>query len=142
MPSCIKKHPPVVWHVVTLWQTVLAFYLLEGMNEVMASLDIFLLNSYREAFGFVIVEAMMSGTSVIATNSGGVPDVLGEGKFGLLVPPKDTMSLASAFSHLSRNEEFRKSLSEKAREYALKEFDEDKNFEKLLEVVNHIRRTP
>lgn len=103
---------------------------------VMASLDIFLLNSYREAFGFVVVEAMMSGTAVIATNSGGIPDVLGDGRYGLLVPPRNTHTLATSFTHLARDANFRKELGDKARIYALNEFDEDKNFLKLLKLVN------
>jgi len=109
--------------------------------EVMASLDIFLLNSYREAFGFVIVEAMMSGTAVIATNSGGVPDVVGDGKYGVLVPPKDIAALASAYVNLARNDDFRKTVTASARHYALENFDEDKNFAKMLEILDGIRRT-
>jgi len=107
----------------------------DDIPTVMASLDVFVLNSYREAFGFVLVEAMMSGTAVVATNSGGVPDVLRDGKFGTLVPPRDTDALAEALKQLALDSDLRSTMSEKARGYALWEYDEEKTFMKMTELL-------
>lgn len=107
----------------------------EDIPRVMSCLDIFVLNSYQEAFGFVMVEAMASGTAVIATNSGGVPDILQNGKYGWLVPPKDVNALSDTLTYVANETEKRKTMALTAREYACNEFDELKNFEKILNLA-------
>lgn len=107
----------------------------EDIPAVMASLDVFVLNSYQEAFGFVLVEAMASGTAAIATNSGGVPDILQEGRYGWLVPPKDVVALSRTLQEVCSQNTKRQELAKKARAYAQNEFDEIKNFNKLVELV-------
>lgn len=105
---------------------------------IMASLDVFILNSYSEAFGFVLVEAMMSGTAAVATKAGGVPDVVGDGAYGRLVEPKNTESLAQTLADLARHNEDRKSLGQKAREFTLREYDENKTFQKMMTLLESL----
>jgi glycosyltransferase involved in cell wall biosynthesis len=105
---------------------------------VMASLDVFVLNSYQEAFGFVLVEAMASGTAVIATNSGGVPDILHEGRYGWLVPPRDITALAHTLQEVCSQGTKRRDLAKKAQIYARDEFDETKNYKKLLTYIEEL----
>jgi len=62
--------------------------------------DIFVLPSVGEPFGRVIVEAMATSRPVVATASGGVPEIVVDGQTGLLVPPEDAQSLASAIQTL------------------------------------------
>lgn len=107
----------------------------DDIPRTMAALDIFVLNSYQEAFGFVMVEAMASGTAVIATNAGGVPDILHNGEYGWLVPPRDIPTLSENLIRLASDSSARRILAEKARNYALNEFDENKNFFKLLKIT-------
>lgn len=54
------------------------------------------LPSEWEAFGLVLLEAMAAGTPIVATNVGGVPDVLDQGRVGRLVPFGDSAALAAA----------------------------------------------
>jgi glycosyltransferase involved in cell wall biosynthesis len=54
------------------------------------------LPSEWEAYGFVLLEAMAAGTPIVATSVGAVPEVLGEGRYGLLVPYGDPDALESA----------------------------------------------
>jgi len=54
------------------------------------------LPSEYEAFGLVLLEAMAAGTPVVATAVGGVPEVLGGGRFGRLVPYGDVPALSTA----------------------------------------------
>ncbi len=56
--------------------------------------------SDAEAFSLVLVEAMASGRPVIGTSIGGTPQVIDDGKTGLLVPPKDPKSLADAIGKI------------------------------------------
>ena len=62
--------------------------------ELMNQAHFFILPSAYEGFGLVVVEAMACGAFVIATNSGGVAEVMGD--TGLLVPPQDSEALAKA----------------------------------------------
>ena len=48
-----------------------------------------------EGFGIAVVEAMAMGRAVVATTTGGLPEVVAQGQTGLLVPPGDAESLAA-----------------------------------------------
>lgn len=63
---------------------------------LMASLDIFVMPSYEEAFGNVVLESMASQVATIATNAGGPIDILQDGEWGRLVPPRESEGLAEA----------------------------------------------
>ena len=63
--------------------------------------DLLVLNSREEPFGLVLVEAMSSGTPVLATRVGGVPEIVEDGKNGWLVESGDTRALAAKLIELS-----------------------------------------
>lgn len=73
------------------------------------SADIFCLPSTMktESFGIVNLEAMSSGIPIIASNIGGIPDVVKDHENGLLVPPNDISALANAIIYLLKNKEKR-----------------------------------
>lgn len=68
--------------------------------EVMRGLDVLVLASDAEPCGRVLFEAMASGTAVVATDSGGTPEIVRDRHEGLLVPPRDPAALARAIGAL------------------------------------------
>lgn len=71
-----------------------------------AAIDIFALPSkFYESFGMVIIEAMAAGKPVVATNTGGIPEIITDGQNGLLVPTADAISLANALARIIENPE-------------------------------------
>ncbi|HVO65291.1 MAG TPA: TIGR03088 family PEP-CTERM/XrtA system glycosyltransferase, partial [Syntrophales bacterium] len=73
--------------------------------EVMRGLDLFVLPSLREGMSNTILEAMASGLPVVATRVGGNPELVDEGKTGLLVPPKHPMAMTEAILKYANNSE-------------------------------------
>jgi glycosyltransferase involved in cell wall biosynthesis len=64
--------------------------------QILASLDLFVLSSYLEGMGSSIMDAMAHKLPVVATRVGGIPEVVIDGKTGLLVPPRKPEALAEA----------------------------------------------
>ena len=64
--------------------------------------------SLYEGFGFPVLEAMHSGTPVIASRTSSLPELVGDA--GLLVDPLDTQAIADAMSQLSHDDSLRQSL--------------------------------
>ncbi len=72
----------------------------DDVPAVTKSLDVAVLPSYREAQGLTILEAMALSRPVVASNVGGIPEMIEDGKTGLLVPPHDAGALADAILRL------------------------------------------
>ncbi len=70
------------------------------VDEIMGCFDIFVLPSLNEGMGRVLVEAMAAGLPIVASRVGGIPDLVKDGKNGLLVPPADAPALAKAIFDL------------------------------------------
>lgn len=92
------------------------------MPEIYSNSSIFVLPSLIESFPFSVLEAMSSGATVIASNVGGVPEMIEDEVDGLLVPPGNPEILAKKILFLLGNDSELKRISKKARERILMEF--------------------
>jgi glycosyltransferase involved in cell wall biosynthesis len=72
----------------------------DDVPAVTAALDVAVLPSYREAQGLSVLEAMALSRPVVASNVGGIPEMIEDGRTGLLVPPHDADALAAAIVRL------------------------------------------
>ncbi len=99
--------------------------------------DIFVAPSLYEAFGLVYLEAMACGKPVIGPNIGGVPEIIENGKNGILISP-EVDSLVKEISILLSNEELCKKIGLNARAHIENNFTIEKMIEKNLEVYNKV----
>lgn len=88
----------------------------EAKIKALQAADIYALPSYFEGFPNALMEAMASGLPVVSTTVGSIPELVRQGKNGLLHEPGDSETLKNALETLITQPEFRATLSEKARE--------------------------
>jgi len=72
----------------------------EDIPRILASLDLFVLSSHLEGLGTSIMDAMACRLPVVATEVGGIPEVVIDNETGLLVPPRNPQALAEAIVRL------------------------------------------
>ena len=77
---------------------------------------------WEEAFGLTIAEAMAAGRAVVASRTGGIPELVEDGVSGLLVPPGDPEGLARALDLLANRPALRRQLGSNARARAQQRF--------------------
>ena len=86
------------------------------IDKIMPIFDIFVLPSLNEGMGRVLVEAMAAGKPIVASNVGGIPDLVAHDHNGLLVPPGDEKALAAAILQLINDPEKAKMMGQRGRE--------------------------
>ena len=92
------------------------------MGHLLGQADLFVLPSEQESFGLAALEALASGVPVVATNVGGLPEVVRHGETGWLVPVADPSKLAAAVLNLLADEPRRAAMGAAARADALARF--------------------
>jgi glycosyltransferase involved in cell wall biosynthesis len=98
--------------------------------EILASLDLFVLSSVSEGLGRSIIEAMAMQKAVVATNVGGIPEVVNHNVSGILVPAKNIDALAEAIIDLIKNKDKAFKMGIVGREIAEAKFNLSFNIEK------------
>jgi glycosyltransferase involved in cell wall biosynthesis len=88
---------------------------LDDVPELMALAAVVVLPSLAESFGFVLLEAMSVGKPVVATTTGGIPEVVRDEETGLLVPAEDSGLLANAICRVLEDDEFARTLGDRGR---------------------------
>lgn len=109
----------------------------EDVPKLIGSSDVFCVPSRIEALGVAFLEALASGTAVIGTKTGGIPEVLAGGKAGWLVPVEDAQQLSIVLKEVVTNQELR----EKKKAFGLKhaaEFSTDKMIENIVAITTDI----
>jgi glycosyltransferase involved in cell wall biosynthesis len=102
--------------------------------------DVFVLASVSEACSNVLLEAMATGLPVVATRIGGNPDLVEDGRSGLLVPAGDSRPLADTIVSLLETPDLAARLGAGARKRALSEFGIDRMLERMENLYRTVLR--
>ncbi len=106
-------------------------------EHVLAEASVLALPSYFEGLPICIIEAMAQGIPVVATNVGGIPDIISNGESGLLVPPGNIPELTKALRALLLDQNLSKKISEKAYSVAQQKFATQKITYELGKIYAH-----
>jgi glycosyltransferase involved in cell wall biosynthesis len=99
--------------------------------QILRALDIFVFPSYKETFGMSLLEAMAMRLPVVATNSGGVPEILDYGNCGILIPPRQAQPLAAAIKEYLKKPDLAQKMALLGQERVKQEYDLNLNLDRI-----------
>jgi glycosyltransferase involved in cell wall biosynthesis len=103
--------------------------------------DLFTLTPRQEAFGNVFAEALASGVPIVATRSGGTPEIVTHGENGLLVPPRDPAATAAAIDCLARDPQLRAAMARRNRARAEASLSWETAAQRYLDLYRELLRS-
>jgi glycosyltransferase involved in cell wall biosynthesis len=109
----------------------------ENIHEIMPIFDLLVLPSLNEGMGRVLVEAMAVGKPVVASEVGGIPDLVKHGETGYLVRPADEKALANGIKKLLNDPEGAKQMGQRGKEYC-RQFSLEAMIEKLDDLYSDL----
>lgn len=110
-----------------------------NLEDVLGACDLFLLPSESESFGMAALEAMTSEVPVIATRTGGLPEVVIDGETGYLLEVGDVEGMAERGIQILLDRDRGRSMGKRAREVAVAAFDEQKIVPLYREMYESVR---
>ncbi|MFH1622843.1 MAG: glycosyltransferase family 4 protein [Candidatus Omnitrophota bacterium] len=103
----------------------------KDVAELLNCLDISVHTSAWEGTPLAIIEAMLMGKAIIATRVGGIPELINNGKTGILIPSGDRGALAEAIIKLAKDRMFANSIGQAAQDYAKEKFTVESMMRKI-----------
>jgi glycosyltransferase involved in cell wall biosynthesis len=104
--------------------------------------DVFVLSSITEGLGTSLLDAMACAKPIVATRTGGIPEVVADGTTGELVPPHDPHALAAAIVRLLRDQERRQRMGEAGLTRVRERFTVERMVAETAEVYRAVAGTP
>jgi colanic acid/amylovoran biosynthesis glycosyltransferase len=114
----------------------------EEVGEYLGRSDIFILPSFAEGVPVSLMEAMVAGVPVVATNVGGVAELVESERTGLLVPPADSAALAQAIARYQDDHELRRRVASQGRERVIQQYNIEIEGQKLLDLFSTLGNLP
>lgn len=108
------------------------------LDALLSSADIFILPSLYEAFGIVLLDAMLAKKPVIASRVNGIPEVVDDGKTGILVEPGDIAALSEKINILSDNKELSDKMGQAGYKRLNEMFRQDQMIDKFDRLYIHL----
>lgn len=111
----------------------------EDIPAIMRALDLLVINSSVEPFGLTAIEAMASGTPVLATAVDGICEIVRHGESGWLIGARDSRSLVERLFTLVRERHLRERLAEEARRDVVTRFSTGRFMDEIEGVYRNMR---
>ena len=127
LQASIKKH--------NLSEKILLTGFHNDLSDFYQSLDVFILPSRWEGFGYVMVEAMLHQLPVIAFDISSNPEIVKDERNGFLCPMGDIQKLKEKVLHLKANPEKRFTIGDNGRQFVLENFTMQKSVQKLEQII-------
>jgi glycosyltransferase involved in cell wall biosynthesis len=108
------------------------------MPGFLSELDVFSNLSFFESFGVAIIEASSCGLPVIATDIGGIPEVVRNKETGFLIKPNDIQNFAEVLAKLKEDKNLRKNLGSNGREFVVRNFQLKECTNKMVQLYSEI----
>ncbi len=118
-------------------RTVTFTGLCENTAELMAALDVAVVPSRREAFGIVAVEFMRMRVPVIAAGVGGLPELIEDGKTGILLEDINPQTIAEAVEKLAADDSIRAAITDGA-EIFCRKFDGKEQIQQIMDLYDRL----
>jgi glycosyltransferase involved in cell wall biosynthesis len=107
----------------------------EDVNVFMQQIDVFVLSSKWEGFGYVLAEAAACGKACVAFDISSNPELIMQGETGFLAKAFDTKQAADYIKHLYENKSLRNRLGENGRKYVERNFSFEKSVDRLIDYI-------
>lgn len=155
IPKILQKHPNSLFVFVgegPLQQQLIAEVSQLGLTEhvrflgrlsaitprVIAALDVLVQPSLTESFGLVVAEALACGVPVVATDVGGLPEIVQEGVNGFMVEPRNPEAIAEKVIWLLDHKEEARQMGERGREICRQKFDINSTVQQYYETYKSL----
>ncbi len=155
IPKILQKHPNSLFVFVgegPLQQQLIAEVSQLGLTEhvrflgrlsaitprVIAALDVLVQPSLTESFGLVVAEALACGVPVVATDVGGLPEIVQEGVNGFMVEPRNPDAIAEKVIWLLDHKEEARQMGERGREICRQKFDINSTVQQYYELYKSL----
>jgi N-acetyl-alpha-D-glucosaminyl L-malate synthase BshA len=139
-----KKYCEELVRDLSIQKNVIFRGILTDLNCFFAHSSLVAMPSTLESFGLILTEAMSSGTPVVASRVGGIPEVVEDGKQGILFSPHNEKECVEAITNILGDNQLRKKMGDSGRERVLKQFSiehilpqYEKLYEKTIEDVKN-----
>jgi glycosyltransferase involved in cell wall biosynthesis len=103
--------------------------------------DLFVMSSIQEGLGTVVLDALALGKPVVAANSGGIPEIINDGKTGRLVEPADSQALAKGIVEMLTHTEQARRMAECGQTVVKEKFSIEAMVEKNLAIYDQLLST-
>ncbi|GMU92480.1 MAG: glucosyl transferase [Candidatus Hydrogenedentota bacterium] len=110
----------------------------DDVPRLLRAMDLFILSSSEEGLGTSVLDAMACGVPVVATDAGGISEMVRNGETGLLAPPRDPAALAAAVVRMVRDADLRTRVKDAAAELVRDQFTVDRMVEGNLRVYEEL----
>lgn len=109
-----------------------------NVQDFMAAFDLTVVPSVEEPLGLVALESLAAGTPVVASDTGGLPEIVHHQKNGLIVPPKNSAALADAIIEMARDRDRRLAMGQAGKAFVFDAFDPQRLCQKVESVYQRV----